>query len=64
MWHDPSLEKNNRSAIQEIARLLCNSKIHYRVHNSLRMAEFMKQATDCKSTKVLLPIYRSLFSAS
>jgi len=33
MEHSPS-EANIHSSNQEISRLLCNPKLHYRVHNS------------------------------
>ena len=34
MEQSPSWEANRFSASQEIPRILCNQKVHYRIHNS------------------------------
>ena len=34
MEHSPFWEADRSSASQEIPRILCNQKVHYRIHNT------------------------------
>jgi hypothetical protein len=43
MKQSPSWEVNNRSASQEIPLILCNTKVHYRVHNRQSMFPILSQ---------------------
>jgi len=43
MGQSPSWEANSQSVSQEIFRLLCNPKVHYRVHNSPPLVHTLNQ---------------------
>ena len=43
MQHSPSWEANWFSASQEIPRILCNPKVHYRIHKSLPSVPILSQ---------------------
>jgi len=43
MVHSPSWEATSHSANQGIPRLLCNPKVHYRVHNSPSLVPILSQ---------------------
>jgi hypothetical protein len=43
MEQSPTSEANSLLASQEIPRLLCNSKVHYRVHKSQSLVPNLSQ---------------------
>jgi hypothetical protein len=51
-------EVDSRSHSQEVSRLLWNTKVHYRVHRSLRMEPVLKQTNPVHT---ITPFLRSIF---
>jgi hypothetical protein len=52
LWRRSSEEANNRSASQEIPRLLWNPNAHYRVHNSTSPVHILSQMNPMHNFKV------------
>jgi len=58
MEHSLSWEANNHSTSQEISRLLCDPKVHYRAHKSPSLAPVLNQMHAVHSFS---PIFLYLF---
>jgi hypothetical protein len=58
METSPFLKANNSTSIQGILRILCNSKVHYRVHNSTLIVPILSNINPIQD----LPSYLLKFS--
>jgi hypothetical protein len=55
MEQSPSCEASSHSASQEIPRLLCNPKVHYRVHKNPPLLLVLSQMHPVRAFKTYFP---------